>query len=78
MGSLADAYLYTVDDLQGIVAENQSSRQQAARQAELLINEEKEAFMAWYQGLPAQEQIRRYRQSAAHCSMTSCNEPCSC
>ena len=65
VGSLADAYLYTVDDLQGIVAENQSSRQQAARQAELLINEEKEAFMAWYQGLPAQEQIRRYRQSAA-------------
>ena len=65
VGSLADAYLYTVDDLQGIVAENQSSRQQAARQAELLIDEEKEAFMAWYQGLPAQEQIRRYRQSAA-------------
>ena len=65
VGSLADAYLYTVDDLQGIVAENQSSRQQAARQAELLINEEKEAFMAWYQGLPAQEQIRRYRQTAA-------------
>ncbi len=65
VGSLADAYLYTVDDLQGIVAENQSSRQQAARQAELLIDEEKEAFMAWYQGLPAQEQICRYRQSAA-------------
>ncbi len=65
VGSLADAYLYTVDDLQGIVAENQSNRQQAARQAELLIDEEKEAFMAWYQGLPAQEQIRRYRQSAA-------------
>ena len=65
VGTLADAYLYTVDDLQGIVAENQTNRQQAARQAELLIDEEKSGFMAWYQGLPAQGQIRRYRQLAS-------------
>ncbi len=64
VGTLADAYLYTVDDLQGIVAENQSTRQQAARQAELLIGDEKEGFMAWYQGLPSLDLIRRYRQQA--------------
>jgi glutamyl-tRNA reductase len=64
VGTLADAYLYTVDDLQGIVAENQSTRQQAARQAELLIGDEKEEFMAWYQGLPSLDLIRRYRQQA--------------
>jgi len=64
VGTLADAYLYTVDDLQGIVAENQSARQQAARQAELLIGDEKASFMAWYQGLPTVELIRTYRQQA--------------
>ncbi len=64
VGTLADAYLYTVDDLQGIVAENQSARQQAARQAELLIGDEKASFMAWYQGLPSVELIRAYRQQA--------------
>lgn len=64
VGTLADAYLYTVDDLQGIVAENQSARQQAARQAELLIGDEKASFMAWYQGLPSIELIRTFRQQA--------------
>ena len=64
VGELADAYLYTVDDLQGIVAENQSARQQAARQAELMIEEERDAFMGWYHSLPSREQIRRYREQA--------------
>jgi len=64
VGTLADAYLYTVDDLQGIVAENQSARQQAARQAELLIGDEKASFMAWYQGLPSIDLIRTFRQQA--------------
>ncbi len=64
VGELADAFLYTVDDLQDIVAENQSSREQAARQAELLIGEECQQFMRWYQALPTQESIRSYRQQA--------------
>ena len=64
VGELADAYLYSVDDLQDIVAENQSARQQAARQAELLIGEERQRFMSWYRALPTQEQIRRYREQA--------------
>lgn len=64
VGSLPDAYLYTVDDLQGIVAENQSTRLQAARLAEHLIDEEKAAFMGWYHSLPSQEQIRAFRAQA--------------
>ena len=64
VGELPDAYLYTVDDLQGIVAENQSTRLQAARQAEYLIEEERAAFMGWYHSLPSQEQIRAFRAQA--------------
>lgn len=44
---LEDVYLYTVDDLQGIVEENRQSRQAAALQAEEIIAMEVEHFLAW-------------------------------
>lgn len=61
VAELADAYLYAVDDLQSIIEENQSSRQQAARQAERLIGEARDDFMAWFAGLDSQVLIRRFR-----------------
>ncbi|GAA4497173.1 glutamyl-tRNA reductase [Pseudaeromonas paramecii] len=61
VAELADAYLYAVDDLQSIIEENQSSRLQAARQAELLIGEARDDFMAWFAGLDSQVLIRRFR-----------------
>lgn len=64
VGSLADAYLYTVDDLQEVIAENQSARKQAARQAELMILAARNDFMAWYQALPTLALIRDYRTRA--------------
>ena len=44
---LGDVYLYTVDDLRGIVQENLKSRRQAAEQAEEIIDAQVEHFMAW-------------------------------
>ena len=51
-------YEVITDDLQSIIEENQSSRQQAARQAELLIGEARDDFMAWFAGLDSQVLIR--------------------
>lgn len=64
VGELSDAYLYTVDDLQNIVEENQRHREQAARQAEQIVLEEREQFMGWFKGLSAQSLVRNYRQKA--------------
>ncbi|NCB57680.1 MAG: glutamyl-tRNA reductase [Gammaproteobacteria bacterium] len=64
VGELSDAYLYTVDDLQSIVAENQRHREHAARQAEQIVQDEREQFMNWFRSLSAQTQVRTYRQQA--------------
>jgi glutamyl-tRNA reductase len=64
VGELSDAYLYTVDDLQNIVAENQRHREQAARQAEQIVQDEREQFMNWFRSLSAQNHVRLYRQQA--------------
>ena len=64
VGELSDAYLYTVDDLQTIVAENQRHREQAARQAEQIVQDEREQFMDWFRSLSSQTQVRHYRQQA--------------
>jgi glutamyl-tRNA reductase len=45
VGDLNDVFLYTVDDLKGIIEENVKSRQDAAKQAEPLIISGVERFM---------------------------------
>lgn len=61
---LDDVYLYTVDDLQSVIEENKKSRQQAADQAEILVQEETRQFMAWLQAQSQMKLIREYRESA--------------
>ena len=61
---LNDAYLYTVDDLQGIIEQNMATRQQAAGQAEIIIEEERDNFMAWYRSLESVKLIQDYRTHA--------------
>jgi glutamyl-tRNA reductase len=61
---LRDVYLYTVDDLRGIVEENLKSRQEAARQAEEIIDTEVEHFLGWLRSLGATQTIRDFRQQA--------------
>ena len=47
IGTLEDIYLYTVDDLEGVIQENMHSRQEAALQAESIIEAEVSDFMRW-------------------------------
>jgi glutamyl-tRNA reductase len=61
---LKDIYLYTVDDLQEVIGENLKSRQQAAKQAEEIIDIQVERFMAWLRAHNAVSTIRGYRQLA--------------
>ena len=61
---LNDAYLYTVDDLHGIIEQNMAARQQAAEQAEVIIKEERDQYMSWYRSLESVTLIRDYRSHA--------------
>lgn len=42
---------YNVDDLKAVVAQNQATRREMAREAEVLLEEEIEAFELWWQSL---------------------------
>ncbi len=64
VGDLADAYLYSVDDLHAIIQHNLAQRQAAAVQAEHIVQQESVAFMAWLRAQGASETIRDYRAHA--------------
>ena len=64
VGDLRDIYLYTVDDLQEIIQEGLKSRQEAAKQAEEIIDTQVTRFMGWMQSLDAVSTICAYREQA--------------
>ncbi|AKA37067.1 glutamyl-tRNA reductase [Yersinia ruckeri] len=64
VGKLANAYLYSVDDLQAIIQHNLAQRQAAAVQAESIVQQESMNFMAWMRSQGAVETIRDYRSQA--------------
>jgi len=61
---LPDVYLYTVDDLQEVIQENLKSRQEAAEQAEEIIELKVEDFLGWIRSLDAVNLIQDYREQA--------------
>jgi glutamyl-tRNA reductase len=64
VAELNDIYLYTVDDLQEVIEENLKSRQDAAEQAEEIIDVQVEHFMSWVRSLDAVPAVRAYREHA--------------
>jgi glutamyl-tRNA reductase len=64
VGKLANAYLYTVDDLQAIIQSNMAQRQAAAVQAETIVQQESSNFMTWLRSQGATDTIRDYRSQA--------------
>jgi glutamyl-tRNA reductase len=63
---LDNVFLYTVDDLSGVIEENMRSRREAAREAEAIIDLQVGHFMDWCRGLDSQSLVRNVRAHAEH------------
>lgn len=61
VNDLDDVYLYTVDDLQGVIDENIQSRKAAAEQAEELVQDEVDSFLSWLRSQDHVDTIRSFR-----------------
>lgn len=64
VAQLDDVYLYSIDDLKQVIEEGQRSREEAALQAEEIIDGQVERFMAWMRSLDAIPVLRAYRDYA--------------
>ncbi|HBC58327.1 MAG TPA: glutamyl-tRNA reductase [Gammaproteobacteria bacterium] len=64
VSSMDDAYLYTIDDLESVIASNLKSRQTAVKSAEYIIEEESAAFLEWERASGVVDSIREYREKA--------------
>ena len=64
VGRLNDVYLYDIDDLAQVVADNLKGRQGAAREAEELVLEGAEEFMLRLRELDAVDVLKSYRRHA--------------
>ncbi len=59
-----DVYLYTVDDLQGIISENIKNREQATHEAEIIINQATDAYMRWNESKAQRQALIALREKA--------------
>jgi len=64
VGELDDVYLYTVDDLHEVIEEGRNSREEAAKQAEEIIENQVDHFMGWLRSLEGVDTIRAFREQA--------------
>lgn len=64
VSELEDVYLYSVDDLRDVIEEGMQTRQEAAIQADEIIDVQVEHFLAWIESLNAVDTIRQYRHKA--------------
>jgi len=64
VGDFEDVYLYSIDDLQRFVTENLKAREDEAREARILIEEEVGRFMASLRGQQVVPTIRELRTTA--------------
>jgi glutamyl-tRNA reductase len=64
ISSLEDVYLYTLDDLKAVIAGNMKVRENAAKQAEALVEDHATQFEHWLESRDASVTIRRLREQA--------------
>jgi len=64
IADLEDIYLYTVDDLRAVVGENLKLREEAAKQAEVLIQSQALEFSRWMESRDAGATIQQIRGRA--------------
>lgn len=64
VGDLDDVYLYTVDDLQDIVQQNVANREQAAQQANQMIQQQVQHLLQWQEQHKKIDLIKTFRDEA--------------
>ena len=62
VSELADIFLYTVDDLNGVIEDNLQQRREAAKQAESIIELDTSEFMTQVRSLEAVNLLCKYRE----------------
>lgn len=65
VNQLDNVYLYTVDDLQRVVSDNLETRQQAAIEAEKIVEDQTLQFMHWFNHLQCVPTIRELRDQTS-------------
>ena len=65
VAELNNVYLYTVDDLQEVVNQNMRSRQDAAMEAEKIVEDQTLQFMHWFNNLQSIPTIRQLRDQTS-------------
>lgn len=63
VAELENVFLYTVDDMQNVITDNQRSRELAAEQAEAIIQAQVDTFMRRRRVTDAKQTIREYRET---------------
>lgn len=66
VAELADVYLYTVDDLTHVIEENRAGREQAARDAEEIVDARAQMYLEQLQSLDAVPTIQEIRRLGEH------------
>jgi glutamyl-tRNA reductase len=64
VGDLPDVYLYTIDDLRGIVEQNKLSRQSEASKADEIIDQGVQDYFSHRRSLDTVETLKSYRRQA--------------
>ncbi len=62
VSGLSDVYLYTIDDMQDVVKENLKQREDAAKEAETIIQQHVEKYLAWLKSLSSLELLKSFRE----------------
>ena len=64
VGQVADAYLYSIDDISEVIEDSQNSREEAAQQARSIIERGVEAFQKQLRSLNAVTTLKAFRDKA--------------
>ena len=64
IADLEDIYLYSIDDLRDVITQNLKLREEAARQAEVLVRTQADEFARWLESRDAGSTIQAIRARA--------------